>query len=80
MKYTIDWAFDCSCYGTTEIEATSEEDAVRQVREMHASELLFTDYEAAPELGMTNERVVLITDENGECVDDGFDFEEGESL
>jgi hypothetical protein len=74
-KYTIDWAFDCSCYGSTEIEAGSVEEAAQKARELHQSGSLTQDnWEARPWTGTENERVVMILDERMDCVDDGFDL------
>jgi hypothetical protein len=73
--YTIDYAFDCSCYGSREIEADSPEHAAEIARELHLKdELVCGDWKAAPETGTDNNRVVQILDENSETVDDGFDL------
>lgn len=77
MKFLVDWAFDCSCYGTTEVTANSLEECQAKVKLMYDSEELFKDWDTKPELGVTDPRVVLIVDEaTTEVIDDGFPLKE----
>ena len=72
-KYTINYAFDCSCYGEVEIEANSPEEAAEKAKDLHKKEELYKMFDPSPDLGVTNERVVAIYD-GEEMVDDGFDL------
>jgi len=77
VKFLVDWAFDCSCYGTTEVSASSLEECAAKVKLMYEKDELFQNWEARPELGMTDPRIVLIVDEaTTEVVDDGFPLRE----
>ena len=73
MKYTVTYAFNTPHYGDFEVEADSPEEAQLKVLSMwHKDEI---DLICEPEPMLSDDyRIVSIEDENGECVDDGFDL------
>jgi hypothetical protein len=78
-KYTITYAFDCPCYGNVEIDADSPEHAAEIAKQMYKEDTLIDTWDASPEAGCENYRVVSIAGDNDgivEVVDDGFDLDD----
>jgi hypothetical protein len=76
MRYTIEYAFDVSCYGSVDIEAFSPEEARQKAIELHKADSLMDEWNPEPEVGTSDHRIVSIEDEDGEVVDDGFSLDE----
>ena len=79
-KYTIDYAFDCTCYGSMEIDAKSPKDAAVKARQLFERDELFDGWDPQPDCGTENHRVVDILDKNMDFAADRFDLDQPQEL
>lgn len=67
-RYSVDIAFDCSCYGTWGVEADNPEQLLEKIKAMFNNDVPL-QAEPMPSTGTSNWRIVAGYDEDaGKCV------------